>query len=260
MPEPDLPLDDVPAAELQSADGADGATTVEERQSFTQLYERLRHGVLSGELVPGSIVSQVQLARRYNVSRAPLREALRMLQTEGLVEAQPGRRNRIAVVSAPDLEQLYALRITVEALAVTLTVKRMTDEDVGELRRLLEEMDELSKTLDFDRWEVPHKAFHRALVAKSGERLVNTIGELSDHAARYRRIFLEQPRAWAAVASEHAAIADACEAHDAGLAAGRLAAHLATTALTVCASLAPEYEPAGVRESLRLVREGSQTA
>lgn len=256
MPEPDLLLDGGSAAGIDRA--GDGALPVEERQSFTQLYGRLRHAVLSGELVPGSTVSQVQLARRYNVSRAPLREALRMLQTEGLVEAQPGRRNRIAVVSAPDLEQLYALRITVEALAIRLTVKQMTEDDISELRRLLEEMDELATKQDFDRWEVPHQTFHRVLVAKSGERLVSTIQELSDHAARYRRIFLEQPRAWTAAASEHAAIVDACEARDAPLAASRLAAHFATTALTVCASLAPEYEPAGVRESLRLVREGSQ--
>lgn len=256
MPEPDLLLDGGSPAGVDPA--GDGALPVEERQSFTQLYERLRHAVLSGELVPGSIVSQVQLARRYNVSRAPLREALRMLQTEGLVEAQPGRRNSIAVVSPRDLEQLYALRITVEALAIRLTVRQMTDDDIDELRRLLEEMDELATTQDFDRWEVPHQTFHRVLVAKSGERLVSTVQELSDHAARYRRIFLEQPRAWTAVASEHAAIVDACEARDAPLAAGRLAAHFATTALTVCAGLAPEYEPAGVREALRLVREGSQ--
>jgi DNA-binding GntR family transcriptional regulator len=232
----------------------------EERQTFTQLYERLREGVLSGDLVPGSVVSQVELARRYHVSRAPLREALRMLQTEGLVEAEPGRRNRIAAVSGPDLEQVYAMRMTVEALAIRLSVKRLTDGDVAELRWLLDEMAELAESRDFDRWEVPHRAFHRALVAGSGARLVMAIGELSDHAERYRRIFLSQPRAWAAVATEHAAIVDACEARDPGLAAERLAAHLATTALTVCATLAPEYEPAAVREALQSVRSGAASA
>lgn len=235
----------------------DGADAADERQSFVDLYERLRDGVLRGELAPGSLVSQVQLARRYNVSRAPLREALRMLQSEGLVVAEPGRRSRIAGVSAPDLEQLYALRIAVEALAVRLTVPRMADSNLSELRRLLEEMDELSRLRDFERWEVPHRAFHRALVARGGERLVTLIDELSDHAERYRRILLEHPRAWSAVASEHAAIVRACEARDAGEAASRLAAHFATTALTVGATLAPEYEPADVRESLRLVREAS---
>jgi DNA-binding GntR family transcriptional regulator len=229
----------------------------DERHMFTQLYERLRQGVLRGELEPGSVVSQVELARRYNVSRAPLREALRMLQMEGLVVAEPGRRNRIASVSGPDLEQLYALRMTVEALAIRLTVKRMTDDDIAQLRRLLEEMDEHAERRNYERWEVPHRAFHRALVAKSGERTLAQIIALSDHAERYRRIFLSQPRSWSIVAAEHAGIVAACEERDAALAAGRLAAHYATTALTVCASLAPEYEPAAVREALQLVKNGS---
>lgn len=235
----------------------DDPSAADERQSFVALYERLRDGVLRGELAPGSLVSQVQLARKYNVSRAPLREALRMLQSEGLVVAEPGRRSRVAVVSAPDLEQLYALRIAVEALAVRLTVPRIQDADLAQLHRLLDEMDELGRLRDFDRWEIPHRAFHRALVSMGGERLVTMLNELSDHAERYRRILLEQPRAWSAVASEHAAIVEACDSRNAGEAASRLAAHFATTALTVCATLAPEYEPADVRESLRLVRAAS---
>jgi DNA-binding GntR family transcriptional regulator len=250
-------------ADAGREDGAadiDAVAIDDERQGFAELYERLRRDVLSGKLVPGTVVSQVQIARRYSVSRAPLREALRMLQSEGLVEAQPGRRNRISEVSAPDLEQLYALRITVEALAVRLSVKRMTDEDVAGLRWRLSEMDALAETRDFDRWEVPHRAFHQALVAGSGERLVSTINELSDHAERYRRMLLSQPRAWSAASSEHAEIVSACEARDADLAAARLAAHFATSALTVCAGLAPEYEPAGVRESLRMVRQASGVA
>jgi DNA-binding GntR family transcriptional regulator len=226
---------------------------------FETLYQELRVGVLRGELAPGAVVSQVQLARQYNISRAPLREALRMLQYEGLVEAEPGRRSRIALVSAPDLEQLYAQRIVLEALAIRVTVPHLDSGRIRELRRRLEEMDELSSAGNFDAWEVPHRAFHSGLVAEGGARLVATMGELSDHAERYRRILLSQPRAWSSAATEHAAILDACEARDARQAASRLAAHYATTALTVCAALAPEYEPTRVRESLRLVREAAHT-
>jgi DNA-binding GntR family transcriptional regulator len=243
-----------PAATALVQNGAPEGVDEAERQSFAQLYERLRRAVLTGELVPGSVVSQVELARKYNVSRAPLREALRMLQMEGLVIAEPGRRSRIAAVSAADLEQLYALRITVEALAVRLTVPRLKADDITRLRELLAEMDDFGRTRDFDRWEAPHRVFHRALVAGSGERVVGAIEELSDHAYRYRRSLLEQPRAWQVVAAEHLGIVEAVEAGDADLAASRLAAHYATTALTVCAGLAPEHEPAGVREALRAVR------
>jgi len=224
-------------------------------ENFEMLYRQLRDGVLHGELAPGSTVSQVQLARRYNISRAPLREALRMLQSEGLVEAQPGRRARIALVSAPDLDQLYAQRIVLEALAVRLTAPRASAAHVEELRALLAEMDEIAATRDFVRWDAPHRQFHRGLISDAGERLRSTISDLADHAERYRRILLEQPRAWSAVAVEHKEILDAFEARDAREAGTRLAAHYATTALTVCATLAPHHEPVGVREALRLVRE-----
>jgi DNA-binding GntR family transcriptional regulator len=237
-------------------DDRDGdAPEAAERHDFEALYAKLRDGVLKGELAPGSLVSQVQLARQYNISRSPLREALRMLQYEGLVEAERGRRNRIALVSAPDLEELYALRIVVEALAVRLTVPRASDEDLRQLRERLQEMDDLGALRDFERWEVPHRAFHRGLVAGGGARLVATINELSDHAERYRRIFLSRPLAWSSVAADHAAIVEAFEARDAQRAASRLASHLATTALTVCAALAPDHDPAAVRESLRVVTQ-----
>jgi len=228
-------------------------------ESFEMLYRQLRDGVLHGELAPGLIVSQVQLARRYNVSRAPLREALRMLQSEGLVEAQPGRRTRIALVSAPDLDELYAQRIVLEALAVRLTAPRASAAHVQELRALLAKMDEIAATRDFVRWDVPHRQFHRRLIRDAGERLGSTMSDLADHAERYRRILLEQPRAWSAVAVEHKEIVDAFEARDGREAGARLAAHYATTALTVCATLAPDYEPVGVREALRLIKEASGT-
>jgi DNA-binding GntR family transcriptional regulator len=242
-----------PEAALEHRDVDDGRP-----ESFEMLYRQLRDGVLHGELAPGSILSQVQLARRYNVSRAPLREALRMLQSEGLVEAQPGRRTRIALVSATDVDQLYAQRIVLEALAVRLTAPRASATHVDELRALLAEMDEVAATRDFLRWDVPHRQFHRGLIRDAGDRLGSTMSDLADHAERYRRILLEQPRAWSAVAVEHKDIVDAFEARDGREAGARLAAHYATTALTVCATLAPDYEPVGVREALRLVKEARQ--
>jgi DNA-binding GntR family transcriptional regulator len=236
----------------------DGGERDERPESFQMLYQRLRDGVLRGELAPGSIVSQVQLARRYSISRAPLREALRMLQSEGLVEAYPGRRSRIALVSAPHLDAVYAQRIVLEALAVRLTVPRLHAGDIAELRALLATMAEIAATRDFARWDVPHRSFHRRLVSGAGDRLGSAISELGDHAGRYRRILLEQPRTWPAVAIEHEAIVDAVEAGDSHEAGSRLAAHYATTALTVCATLAPDYEPAGVREALRMVTEAAR--
>jgi DNA-binding GntR family transcriptional regulator len=232
---------------------ADAALEIDERGQFEPAYRRLREEVLSGQLAPGSRISQVQIARQYGMSRSPLREALRMLQREGLVEGALGKRSTIAPLSGSDLEQLYAMRIMVEGLAIRLTVASASDEQVEVLRGRLDEMADEQQSRDFDAWEIPHRAFHRALLAGGGERLTAMAAELSDQAGRYRRVFLREPRAWSVAAEEHTAIFEAFAARKAAAAAHELASHLAKTALTVAATLAPDHEPTGVREALRMV-------
>jgi DNA-binding GntR family transcriptional regulator len=232
---------------------AEPAIEAEDRGQFEPAYRRLRDEILSGHLAPGTRISQVQMARRYGMSRSPLREALRMLQREGLVEGALGKRSRIAPLNGRDLEQLYAMRIVIEAFAIQVTVATATEEEDEELRRYLGEMATHQETRDFDAWERPHQAFHRTLIAGAGERLVSSAAELTDHAGRYRRVFLQEPRTWSPAAAEHSAIAEAFIARRPAEAAHELASHLAKTALTVAASLAPDHEPAAVREALRVV-------
>src|SRR5689334_13784123 len=92
----------------------DSASAVVDPTTGAQaVYRRLYAEILAGELDPGKAISQIKLAERLGVSRTPLREALRMLERDGLVHAEPNRRVRVTPVSVDDLEQLYALRVTV---------------------------------------------------------------------------------------------------------------------------------------------------
>src|ERR1700722_10486 len=91
-------------------------------QNTEDVYERVRTAILDGDLAPGAVMSQVALAEELGISRTPLREALRMLQSERLVEAEPNRRVRVAPMSPADLEELYVVRITLEAEALRLSV------------------------------------------------------------------------------------------------------------------------------------------
>jgi DNA-binding GntR family transcriptional regulator len=220
--------------------------------SATVVHRRVRDAILSGELAPGSEMSQVQLARELGVSRTPLREALRMLQREGLVEAEANRRVRVSAFSVDDLEQLYALRVVNEALGIRLTVPAMTPEDDTFLDESLLTMSLYAREQDLDGWEEHHRAFHRRLVRYSGDRLRHLLAELADHAERYRRLYVEhEPRAWSVGAAEHEAIVDACHARDPAAAAATLARHLSRTALTVLMYVAPDHEPATIRSALR---------
>src|SRR4051812_26284732 len=152
------------------------------------VYERIREAILEGTLPPGATMSQVALADELGISRTPLREALRMLQTEGLIEAERNRRVRVAAVSPQDLEALCVMRVTLEAEAIRLAVPRMTAEDLARLEGCMAEMAHFAEAKDYRRWVLPHQAFHRGLTAQAGERFAGVLAQLFDHAERYRRM------------------------------------------------------------------------
>lgn len=228
--------------------------TISGRDSTEVAYLQLRRAIVRCEIPNGAPLSQRELSQLTGIGRTPLREALRMLQREGLVEAEPNHRVRVADFSISDLEQLYAMRISLEALAVRLTLPLLRKDDLRRLEDLLSQMAELPTPEEYERWEVPHRAFHLGLVAHAGTRILTTIAQLSDHAERYRRFYsTEAPRGFERGMREHRAIVEACLEGDAGAAAERLARHYSSIALGTLAVLAPEYDPVLVRTALHSV-------
>lgn len=221
----------------------------ENGQSTEDVYDRVRAAILDGELAPGAVMSQVALAEELGISRTPLREALRMLQSEGLVEGEPNRRVRVAPMTARDLEQLCVMRIVLEAESLRLSLPHMSSEDLARLEGHMAEMAHYAGERDYRRWNLPHRQFHRGLTAHAGERVNFVLGQMFDHSERYRRLHIGQgPTAWAT--PQHREILDACKAGDADRAAARLAGHLARTGSEVCELLAPGYEPVQMKAAL----------
>lgn len=219
----------------------------------------LREWILIGELPPGNSLSQVELARRLGVSRGPLREAMRSLQHEGLIMHEHNQRPRVAAVSARDVDHLYAMRIAIESLAVAISVPLLTAADLIKLEDLLSEMDALAHAGDIEAWEKPHGEFHAMLVRPAGERFDHDCGRLSDHARRYRRMYIASDRhLWTTGVSEHQAIASGARSRDSDAAALATADHLARTAIVVLASIDPGYDAAAVRRALRDRRQVSR--
>src|SRR6201986_4709860 len=122
----------------------------EARQAIRHVHASLRECILDGTLTPGTKLSQVSLARQLGVSRTPLREVLRMLQEEGLVEIEPNQRPRVAGLDPQELDDVYASRILLETLALSMTMTAFGAAPPQEAKRLLTAMRRAGKRSDFD--------------------------------------------------------------------------------------------------------------
>jgi DNA-binding GntR family transcriptional regulator len=217
--------------------------------NLEEVYLRLRELILEGEIPPGTVMSQVAMAHDLGVSRTPLREALRLLQSEGLVAAQANRRVTVTPISATDLEELVMMRVVLEAEAVRLSVSRLVPEDIAALEGRLAEMAHFADTNDYARWQQPHTAFHRGLTAPAGARVNAMLRQLSDHAERYRRLHVaHSPEPWQTAG--HREILDTAKLGDLESAPRLMAEHLSSNAFDVIELLEPGYDAARLRQTL----------
>jgi DNA-binding GntR family transcriptional regulator len=216
----------------------------------------LRELILGGELQPGVVISQVELARALGVSRTPLREAMRMLQEEGLIEAEPNRRARVTRFDPADLDTVYGCRVMLESLGCVLTVRTITDSEIARLQRALDGMREHAEAQDVERWQSSHREFHRVLVSRANDQFGRTIAAYQDRSERYWLMFIRASGTSGGLTmrdAEHSAIFEAAKGGQAAETASLLARHLSRTALTLMAQLAPEHEPLTVRTALQFV-------
>ena len=221
----------------------------------TMLHDRLRRLILEGVYPPGARLSERELAQTLGVSRTPLREVLRMLGREGLVETGRYQRARVAPLDPVTLDMLYAGRIQLETLGLALTIHCLHEEDFAELDAALSAM---RSATTMEEWEVPHRRFHSLLVSQAGAQLRATMASYADQSQRYRLILAyREIHAQSVSVVEHGHILQACRERNREEAVQQYARHLARTALTALAHMAPEYEPVAVRTALSLVHMGS---
>lgn len=132
---------------------------------------RLRAEILSGELAPGQRLVEEQIRQRFAISRAPLREALRTLANQGLVEHLPRRGTRVTDLSARDIDELFALRFLLERHAAECAFPLSSGaagERLGAVRRHLDDMRRADADGDDLTKDDAHRAFHAAVVALAG--------------------------------------------------------------------------------------------
>ncbi|CCQ92235.1 Transcriptional regulator, GntR family [[Clostridium] ultunense Esp] len=178
-----------------------------ERKPMTRtewVYEQLKEAILSGKIAPGERLVVDQLARELGTSPIPVRETLRRLEAEGWVESKPFVGARVSHVKLEELEELFTIRLALEPILARTSVKRVTQEAIEELERLVNEMDESIEKNNPNEYSRLNYEFHRVLYDfspwKELHRIVTTVWEKS---ARSRWVFVQTPQAMMESQKEH---------------------------------------------------------
>lgn len=187
--------------------------------------DRLRDLILLERLAPGTPVSERELADLLGISRTPLKDALRLLQAEGLIDYGPTRRPRVADPSIAELRDDIAVLGALEALAGETACDRASDAELAEILDIAAQMDDgPADPLAFFRLDM---AFHRAIVAAAHNRpLAETHRQFNARLWRARFLSSRQQDRRANMLAEHGRIATALEARDGAATAQALRAHL----------------------------------
>jgi DNA-binding GntR family transcriptional regulator len=195
-------------------------------------YARVREMVLGGELEPGAVLNQAVLAREIGISTTPLREALRRLAQQGLVELGAHRDARVAPLDAAEARDLVELRQDLDPLAAGLAAQRRTAADLAEMAASLARLESLPEDPSPAQL-AGHRRFHAALYRASHNAvLVETLDGLWDKTDRYRRHALRAGRSDEEVAQraeEHRLLVEAVSDRDSGAATELMRRHVETS-------------------------------
>ena len=193
------------------------------------------------------------LAEMYKVSRTPLREALRMLQEEGLVDNVHNQRALVKDFNLGDIEAISAQRILLSALATSLTVADPTWE-TDDLEAEYAHLQSASDSHDDAAWLEADRRFHAAHEYLAPPMLISDLRRLDRRNHLYQAIWMRSnTHADPYTPDEHEQILRACIDKDAKAAREAIARHRTRIAITVMNNAVPEYEPRTIRTALRLI-------
>lgn len=211
-------------------------------RSLTRLLaEELKQAILSGKLSPGERLSEEKLAASLNVSRVPVREALRRLEAEGYVTFVANNEPIVSKPTVEDLEDYYSIASVLEGLAAKLAVERAQPEEVSRLRELHGLLREAYKKRDLERYFEANSRFHRFIAEiASNERLYRLIDQMRQQILKARILSLHLPQRLDYSMREHDQILDAFLKKNPELAEATVIRHLQSQMEALKKVLEPE--------------------
>ena len=180
------------------------------------VYEELKMQILTGAIVPGTRMMEVELAKEIGVSRTPIREAIRKLEKEGLVTIEPRRGAYASQISTEDMVEILEVRQNMEGLAAFFAASRMQPEQLTELKEISEHYNAAVQSGDMEEMIKHDTRFHRIIVESCNNKiLVQMIEQLQELVLRFRYIYYDNFRRAENMPEEHQLILDAIESGDA---------------------------------------------
>jgi DNA-binding GntR family transcriptional regulator len=177
------------------------------------LYHQLLEEVLEGDLRPGEVLVESTLGKRFGVSRTPIREALRMLEQDGVLE-RVNRGMRVRQTSSEEVLEIYGVRTILEAAAARDAANRRTDYDLASLDRILRTMSE-AKTATPAEMAAINRSFHRAIWQAARNRTLSDLLErLAVHLRRYPATTYLRSGRWEEALEEHRQLLEAIRQRD----------------------------------------------
>ncbi|MBO6827104.1 MAG: GntR family transcriptional regulator [Sneathiella sp.] len=189
------------------------------------IFDALRDEIISGNLQAGESIRQEYIAKLFNVSRIPVREALKRLEAQGLVKNERYKGAVVSSLSDDEIKEIYEVRMNLEPLVIRYSVENMKPETIALAREFC---DRFSEEEDSAKWGELNRNFHETLYRECNRPFhLKIIGEAIDRIDSYIRAQLVLTRGMGKAITEHNGILDACERGDADLAAELTRQHIA---------------------------------
>ena len=183
------------------------------RLSSANLIRILEDDILSASLKPGDRLDEQALARRFEVSRTPVREALRHLASSGLVDIRRNQGATVRRLTTAELIEMFQVMAELEGLSARLCARRMNPAEIAEMKRHNQDCAEQAKAGDYDLFFEANNRFHEVIYRASRNEFLNAESrKLRNRVNVYRRHITTQPRRMQKSVAEHDAIIKAIEA------------------------------------------------
>lgn len=204
------------------------------RTLHEEVLERLRDMIIEGRLAPGQRINEGQVGAQLGVSRTPLREAIKTLASEGLVEIQPAKGAVVRRFTETDLAQILQVLKTLEQLGGRMACQLASDETIEAINTMHKQMLVLYDTKNRLEYFKLNQAIHSGIVAASGNAVLMEMHEtLQARIKRLRFIGNEGPVKWAGAVAEHEEMMAALLKRDADALAEVIGRHMESTRLRV---------------------------